>query len=152
MLPREVALKKLDSFVAIVGDGNRDRSQVSSRVANLYGDIDRIVILWSIVRHRKTNAAERLGKRPPHKGRDSEAYEGRSAEQQPRQCLAAILGGDPCHDQDHWHKRHKYQHGASGTGRTKKLSSSQPTTSPYRRTLSRACSNAWFGVLCVLSF
>jgi hypothetical protein len=33
-------------------------------------------------------------------------------------------------------------------GRTKKLSSSQPTTSPYRRTLSRVCSNAWF---CLLS-
>jgi hypothetical protein len=29
-------------------------------------------------------------------------------------------------------------------GRTKKLSSSQPTDSPYRRTLSRVCSNAWF--------
>jgi len=29
---------------------------------------------------------------------------------------------------------------------TKKLSSSQPTTSPYRRTLSRVCSNAWFGM------
>jgi hypothetical protein len=28
--------------------------------------------------------------------------------------------------------------------RTKKLSSSQPTDSPYRRTLSRVCSNAWF--------
>jgi hypothetical protein len=31
-------------------------------------------------------------------------------------------------------------------GLTKKLSSSQPTTSPYRRTLSRVCSNAWFGM------
>jgi hypothetical protein len=29
---------------------------------------------------------------------------------------------------------------------TKKLSSSQPTTSPYRRTLSRVCSNAWLGL------
>jgi hypothetical protein len=31
-------------------------------------------------------------------------------------------------------------------GLTKKLSSSQPTTSPYRRTLSRVCSNAWLGI------
>ena len=30
--------------------------------------------------------------------------------------------------------------------RTKKLSSSQPTDSPYRRTLSRVCSNAWFAL------
>jgi len=29
-------------------------------------------------------------------------------------------------------------------GLTAKLSSSQPTTSRYRRTLSRVCSNAWF--------
>ena len=28
---------------------------------------------------------------------------------------------------------------------TKKLSSSRPITSPYRRTLSRVCSNVWFG-------
>ena len=145
MLPREVALKKLDSFVAIVGDGNRDRSRVSSRVANLYGDIDRIVILWSIVRHRKTNAAERLGKRPPHEGRDSEAYEGRSAEQQPRQCLAAILGGDPCHDQDHWHKRHKDQHGASGTGRTVPINGSRPKNYPHRQASSRVHCIGWLG-------
>jgi len=30
---------------------------------------------------------------------------------------------------------------------TKKLSSSQPTTSPYRRTLSRVCSNAWILIM-----
>ena len=36
--------------------------------------------------------------------------------------------------------------------RTKKLSSSQPTDSPYRRTLSRVCSNAWFSLLVGLFF
>ncbi len=35
-------------------------------------------------------------------------------------------------------------------GRTKKLGSSQPTTSPHRRTLSRVCSNALFGLLGLL--
>ena len=33
--------------------------------------------------------------------------------------------------------------------RTTMLSSSRPTGSPYRRTLSRVCSNAWFGVSAV---
>ncbi len=32
----------------------------------------------------------------------------------------------------------------SASGLTNKLSSSQPTTSPHPRTLSRVCSNAWF--------
>ena len=34
---------------------------------------------------------------------------------------------------------------------TEKLSSSQPTDSPYRRTLSRVCSNAWFALLQLLN-